>query len=175
MKFELNSHILIAHWVPGFILVMALRARFLNSPPPLLKSSIGLDAPGDEAILALVLVVVAFVAGEILDASRDLLENLWDRLQTVKWEFFTDAAQDEIEKIKTSHFTYYAFDCNISLTLIILLCCFFSQILQNGSTGFISLGIFIAIIALFAWNAGSLRKEIADRTERWAQSMHTHG
>ncbi|HWG19130.1 MAG TPA: hypothetical protein VG225_01285 [Terracidiphilus sp.] len=167
MKFELNLHVLIAHWIPGFLLLMAVRPVLIDGASPLLKSLMGTGFPGGEAITALSLVVAAFLVGEILDASRDLLENIWDRFQGVAWDFFSDAGQDEVEKLRTSFYTYYVFDCNISLALVILL-------LSNNFINLLGRWLVVclswAFLIVFALNAGRLRREIASRTQRWLQS-----
>jgi hypothetical protein len=119
MKFELNSHILIAHWVPGFFLAMAFRPMLIASTSEPIKSLMGSGTMGGEAITALTLAVIALLAGEFLDASRDLLEDLWDRFRAVEWSFFSDAKQEEIEILNSSLFSYYVFDHNVSLALIV--------------------------------------------------------
>src|SRR5271157_4896745 len=106
MNFTLSSHVLMAHWVPGFVVVMAIRPLVLNGSSAALKSLVGLDTSGG-AIATLAVVVAAFLIGEVLDASRDLLENVWDLLQPVKWDFFAKAKKDEVDSLRTSYFTYY--------------------------------------------------------------------
>jgi hypothetical protein len=167
MKFELNSHVLIAHWIPGFLLVMAVRPILLDGPSAPLKSLLGSGVQGGEAMATLAIAVAAFLAGEILDASRDLFEHLWDRFQNVKWDFFAEAEQDEVEKLTRSYFTYYVFDCNISLALVtFLLINIFNNLLGSRLVIVFPL-IFLLIFAVNAW---SLRSEIAARTQRWLQS-----
>jgi hypothetical protein len=163
MKFELNSHILIAHWIPGFLLVLAVRPILATSSSDALRSLMGSGIPGGDAMIALALIVAAFLAGEILDASRDLFEHLWDRFKSVSWDFFAEAEQGEVEKLRTSYFTYYVFDCNISLALVILM-------LSNIFVNVLSRGLLVAffvILLVFAGNAWTLRGEIASRTGRW--------
>jgi len=115
----------------------------------------------------LALVVAAFLAGEILDASRDLFEHLWDRFQSVKWDYFAEAENDQVEKLRSSYFTYYVFDCNVSLALVILL---LSNIFINLLGSSIVVVFVLIFLLIFAGNARSLRGEIAARTERWHES-----
>ncbi|MHB8302710.1 MAG: hypothetical protein ACYDC6_07745 [Acidobacteriaceae bacterium] len=119
MKFALNFHVLIAHWVPGFLVVMAMRPVLLSSTSPVLKSLLGTDSTnGPIAVLSIV--VAAFLVGEVLDAVRDLLlENILDRFQPLKWEFLASGETDKIENFKSYYFTYYVFDWNVSLALAI--------------------------------------------------------
>jgi hypothetical protein len=142
----------------------------LNGPSLPLKSLMGLGALGGDAIATLAAAVAAFFAGEVLDASRDLLEDLWDWLtqgasQDIKWDFFTDAEQNEVEKLRTSFFTYYVFDCNVSLALVILL---ISDIFTNLLGSFSAVVFSLVFLAIFVWNARRLRSQIASRTQRWA-------
>lgn len=168
VNFALTSHVLMAHWVPGFILVMAVRPILLDGSSLPLKSLMGADTPG-EAVATLALIVAAFFAGELLDASRDLLEKLWDRFQRVTWDFFATAGKDEVEKLRTSHFTYYVFDCNVSLALVIFLLSYFAAHLVHIR---ISLGNSLVVVfsviflIIFVWNAWQLRSEIASLTRK---------
>src|SRR6266705_2709888 len=100
MNFALSSHVLMAHWVPGFLLVMAVRPMLLDGSSPPLKSLMGSGTPG-EAITTLAVAVAEFFVGEVLDASRDLLENVWDRFQPVSWNFFAEAGKDDVDKLRT--------------------------------------------------------------------------
>ena len=167
MKFELNSHILIAHWIPGFLLVMAIRPVLIVGSSAPLRSLMGKDIQGGDAMIALALAVAGFLAGEILDASRDLLEHIWDRFQRVYWDFFAEAGKDDVEKLTGSYFTYYVFDCNICLALLILL-------LGNSFVNLLGSGLVVAfllaVLLIFAVNAWSLRSEIASQTKRWYQT-----
>lgn len=160
MNFTLSSHVLMAHWAPGFVVVMAIRPLLLNGSSAALKSLVGLDPLGG-AIAILAVVVAAFIIGEVLDASRDLLENVWDWFQPVEWDFFAKAKKDEVESFRTSYFTYYVFDCNVSLALFILLA-------LAWRTSFfpvwavLILALFLIIFLVNAWR---LRGEVASVTQ----------
>ena len=166
MKFELNSHILIAHWIPGFFLVMAFRPMLIASTSDPIKSLMGSGTMGGEAITALALAVVAFLAGEFLDASRDLLEDLWDIFQTVEWDFFSDAKQEEIETLRSSLFSYYVFDHNVSLALIFFLLWNIPFRMPMNAW----MLVFTVPLTIFIWNGIRLRSQIASRTKRWAEN-----
>ncbi len=160
MNFNLSTHVLIAHWVPGFLVAITLRAVLLIGAPttPILKSLMGSDTSGS-ALEVLVVVVTAFFIGEVLDASRDLLENAWDLLQPMNWDFFVTAGKDKVENFRTSYFTYYAFDCNVSLALIImLLLAYFSSAPTRV------LLILVVPLAIFVLNGWRLRTEMAPLT-----------
>ena len=156
MKFALSSHVLMAHWVPGFLVVMAVRALLLSCCPQVLK---GLMDNSGEAITILSVVVVGFFVGEVLDAVRDLLEHGWDKIQPVNWDFLVKGGKDEIENFKAAYFTYYAFDCNATLALLIMSVLAF--LTPTPSWARVVLGVFLAI---FLVNAILLRKEMAPLT-----------
>jgi len=147
-----------AHWVPGFLVVIAIRQTLVNDYPLVYKSFIGSDDSGG-AIAILSVVVVAFIVGEVLDASRDLLEHAWDLLQPLNWNLLFSGDKEKVENLKASYFTYYAFDCNTSLALaiIILVLHFFTSV---PAWGLAVPAVFLAILAV---NAFSLRREIAKK------------
>lgn len=119
MKFALSSHVLMAHWVPGFLVVMAVRSVLLSTSP-LGDSLMGRNNSGG-AIAVLSIVVGAFLVGELLDATRDLiLEHILDKFQPLRWSFFSSEDMNKIENFKTSYFTYYVFDWNISMALLVV-------------------------------------------------------
>ena len=153
MKFSLNSHVLIAHWVPGFLVVMTVRSM-LSSTSPLGESLRGKAHTG-EAIALLSIAVAAFLVGELLDAIRDLFEHLWDKFQPLRWDFFSTGTRDEVEKFKESHFTYYVFDCNVSLALLLVL---ILEIL-NSAPAWTCIVLTIPLV-IFAINAILLRVEM---------------
>lgn len=118
-------------------------------------------------MITLALAVAAFAAGEILDAFRDLIEDLWDHFQRVEWDFFFEGQKDEVEKLMGSYFTYYVFDCNMSLAIVILLVSsLFAHLLGGG----VILG-FMAVLVIFAVNAWRLRSQVSVLTNRWNHSQ----
>jgi hypothetical protein len=150
---------------------MAVRPTLLASSSLPLKSLMGLGAPG-EATATLVVAVVAFFLGEVLDASRDLLEGVWDRFQPVEWDFFAKAQEQEVDRLRVSYFTYYAFDCNVSLALaILLLSPWVAALFQVwvGLGGPLTIVVLVVFLVVFAWNARQLRGEIASLTRDWDQ------
>jgi len=162
MNLSLDRHLLVGHWVPGFVVVMALRPLLFGGSSAVFDSLFGGPAPGGEAISVLAVVVLSLCAGETLDALRDLLEHVWDRLQPLRWDFFVTAGKDKVDSFRASYFTFYVFDCNISLALLALV------VLIAGSSGFSWVaGLPVPFLVVFAWNARSLRKEMSSvmRTE----------
>jgi hypothetical protein len=106
----------------------------------------------------LTIVVVSFVAGGLLDAVRDSLEDLWDKFQPIDWKTLFTQDKDKIESFRNSYFTYYVFDCNVSAALIVVLGLSFR--VSHPWWGQLLLGVFVII---FLWNAYRLRAQIAGK------------
>lgn len=159
MSFSLRYHSLLAHWVPGFIFVMGVRAEVLESSAPGLHGILGLSTSG-QWFTALTVSVAALASGQAFDAGRDLLEHIWDHFQSVNWSFFIEGGKDRVEQLDTWYFTYYVFDCNLALVILTLA--------LVGAFSGSPVGVWVAAIAAFVLlvaNAVSLRTEIADRTQ----------
>jgi hypothetical protein len=118
MNFSLKPHPLIAHWVPGVVvLVTALLAWRDWSVSKVLATFAG-DA-SRATVSVLVLSVVAFVIGEILDSFRNCRED-----HAVNWDFFfEETSEEKVERLNNYYFTYYVLEKNlksaINLALLI--------------------------------------------------------
>ena len=118
MNFSLKPHPLIAHWVPGFVSTLITLLAIYNWDYSSLAQSV-VPTGTSGAFNILLLAVIAFVVGQALDAIRDLLENIWDIWWEVDWPFFFHGDKEKLENLLESYFTYYVFDCNLSLGIII--------------------------------------------------------
>lgn len=158
MSINLRGQQLIARWVPGFALVYVVLLTLPGSYQTLftpLGYTLSTGAPVRLEFNAvehiLVLVVLALIAGELLDSVRDLLEHAWDRWSPINWNYFADAAPDKLEAIKKNWFTSYVFNHNLVIPGMILL---LFGTLQLRLVGLVA-------VAVFAGDAISLRREIA--------------
>ena len=158
MKFSLSSYVLIAHWVPGFLVVMAARPLLIDQKSPFLKGVLGVDGL-DKTIAILVVIVGSFFAGEVLDSARDLLENVWDLLQPVDWEFFFTGDKEKLARLVEHYYTFYAFQCNVSLALAILF-----LLARRQSASDLILVFLVLCIVVFVLDAIVLRRYIAKLT-----------
>jgi len=180
--FSLKPHPLVAHWVPGFVVCLVLTlGRFdwsfqtlaialsggstaATSPSSVPEAS----ASGATATISiLVVTILAFVVGEIIDAIRNIRED--DR---VRWDFFFWCKEQELTNMEESYFTWYAFDANMALGLVLavgllvlgkLLCmvpCHWNSLCE------VAVVLLISSYVLHR-DAKSLRKEIADLTHAW--------
>lgn len=153
MNFSLKPHQLVAHWVPGVVLLMlipVIHPSLYGRLEPLL--------PHGEALRVTVYAILAFVVGEFLDCVRDISECLWDRWSRVNWDFFFEADAPQLERLRDSYFTYYVFNYNLALSLLYFS---FAQ-LAKWHLGWFAGGLVVACI--FIYDARSLRKEIARHT-----------
>ncbi len=118
MNFSLKPHPLIAHWIPGTIVVASAALAWNDWN---VSTALALFA-GDASratISILALSVAAFVLGEIIDAFRDFREK-----DDVNWNFFFDASEEEIKRLNESYFTYYVLGRNLVWALLIALAFF---------------------------------------------------
>ena len=155
MSFSLRPHQLVAHWVPGFMLLL-----FILALRPSVYKDLEVFLPPDSARIALG-VVLAFVLGQLLDAVRNVLEELWDQLDEIKWEFFLDADRGTIDKLEDFYFTYYVFSSNLALPLF----GFYWYFLIHLRTGEALASIVATIVSV--WDSISLRIEIARLIRAW--------
>jgi len=115
MNFSLKPHPLIAHWIPGTVVVVT---GLLTWNDWNVSNTLALVA-GDASratISILVLSVAAFVVGEIIDALRDVREK-----EDVNWDFFFDASEDKIKRLNESYFTYYVLCKNLVWAIFVAL------------------------------------------------------
>lgn len=153
MNFSLKPHQLVAHWVPGFVLLIVFPVLH-----PSIFDKVKPSLPSGDVLRGLVWAVLAFVLGQFLDAIRNLLENVWDHWSNVEWAFFFHGEDARVEKLRTSYFTYYVFDHNLALTLL------YFSIVRLGSRHFLDGFLVLVATCIFVADAYLLRKEIAEHT-----------
>lgn len=154
MSFSLRPHQLVAHWVPGFVLLILIPVLH-----PGVYDNVKCLPPQGAALRGLIYVVLAFVLGQFLDASRDLLENVWDLCSEVNWDFFFQAEDAQVEKLRTSYFTYYVFNHNLAVPLL------YFSIMRLISCHILEFFLSLVVAVVFITNAVRLRKEIARHTK----------
>lgn len=157
MDFSLRPHPLVAHWVPGFVVVVAtLFWRFNWSYRDLVLAIAPTTTSGTLSLFGLA--VIAFVLGQILDAFRDSFwEWLWDYVWPLDWGFFFSGESSKIDNLEAWYFTYYVLDTNFFLGLVPVA---ILELFSAARPPFL-LPLTVAGMAIFLVNAISLRKEIA--------------
>jgi hypothetical protein len=109
---------LAAHWVPGFALLGILFLADKQNGHPCLNQF------GEDWQAAIALVVIAaagFIGGNLLDAIRDLLDEVLDHLPgcEIKWEFILEAPADRVQRMDDFYFVPYVLSANMVLGLLI--------------------------------------------------------
>jgi hypothetical protein len=177
MNLSLEPHQLVAHWVPGLILL--LLATFLY---PDWYAQISQLLPQDHLSRGFIWVVLPFVSGQLIDCFRnsvieEALDNWWPE-KKVSWDFFFSGDKEKVEKLRRSFFDYYVFDANLVLpalcfTIWRLLECicewtYFQWHHWHWAQWLVCLGLAatgVAVTFLLVWDARSLRIEIAKHTK----------
>jgi hypothetical protein len=163
MNLSLEPHQLVAHWIPGFILL--LLTTFLY---PDWYAQVEQLLPKDGLSRGFIWLVLPFVSGQLIDCFRNsLIEEAVDKRwhkKEVNWEFFFSGDKEKLEKLRRSFFDYYVFDANLAFPSL----CFSLWRLLDWWWGKWHWGQCIAgmvMTFLLVWDARSLRMEIAEKTQ----------
>ena len=160
MNISLKPHQLVAHWMPGFILlalVPVLKPDWYDTVKPIL--------PADHISRGFIWVVLPFVAGQLIDCTRNFVFEAWaDRWQRrrkqkdVNWKFFFSGDKDRIENLYRWFFEFYVFDMNLAFPAICFVIC---RLLQQH---WVQALVGAALTYILYHDAWSLRREIAEHT-----------
>jgi hypothetical protein len=179
MNFSLKPHPLIAHWVPGVIVVVTGLLAWSDWHVSKVLSTFAGDA-SKATLSVLVLSVIAFVIGGILDSFRNCSED-----DEVNWDFFFDASEAEVQRLNEYYFTYYVLSKNLTFAIAVGLLIFAVHppewacwnTLLCTSFSFARLGIFLGVtaalvfaVAILAKDSKSLRGEIKTHTNKTRSS-----
>lgn len=115
-----------------------------------------------KATAGLAFAVTAFVAGQFLDALRNLIEELISIVcpkHAICWAYIWEFSSEKLDKMDDFYFTYYVFDFNLALALVFGLA---SQFLPSFSWHLPVWVWYVAVAALsiFVLDALSLRADI---------------
>lgn len=167
MNFHMKPHPLMAHWAPGFFLSAAVLLRhyawsyhrLMDYMPPSQTKSF---------LIGMVILVVSWIAGQALDAMRDILEHLVDLAHPLDWDFFFWAEPVEVEKFEEHYFSYYVFSFNTAIAMAGLL------LVWLGREGFpfkVIAGITFLLV-FFTIDTCLLRMEIQRVLSAWNKQPH---
>jgi hypothetical protein len=98
MKFSLKPNTIICHLLPGAFLLAEVVALLLVLNIISINRIIDLTGP-TTAVLGVLALLLALIIGLIIDAVRNLLEPIWDKLdQTDKdgewWDYFFEGDEN---------------------------------------------------------------------------------
>jgi hypothetical protein len=174
MSFSLKPHPLIAHWVPGMVvLVLIVLSHFNWCYENFVNDWAGSTSAA--AVTVLLLSVGAFLIGEVLDSARDgLIERLFDWIAErrrrcrgkVNWDYFFTLPPERTEQFNDYFFTYYVLNVNLvlalalSFVLLLLGKVTFPEGMQCSSRCLFLIIGGVCVLVL-GWDAFALRREIA--------------
>ena len=180
MKFSLKPHQLLAHWMPGFIVLAVVflddlyngSGRFDRLVKAIAYTPNGSNPSMpdllDKAVIMLAFVAVAFALGQFFDAARNLLEWVADMPEKfkIKWEKIMEMERERLEIWDDYYFSYYVFDANLAFGLAMLLTLQYFSILHLVSFCWIALIVVMGVLALDAFGLRCEIKEILDRGQQ---------
>jgi hypothetical protein len=175
MNFAFRGHQLIAHWIPGFVLVCLLYVcdrhyRFgyfttivasLTTQPPKPEDMAGFF---EKSFIVLAFVAVVFVIGQFIDALRDILETVVACLfkAEIKWKKIAKMNSDERQAWDDYFFSYYVFSANMAIGAIpVVAGCSLCSVLR-GKHWIVAFISFSVMTVVFAWDALILRPDVRD-------------
>lgn len=155
MNFSPKPHPLIAHWLPGSVAIILIYFWHHNCW--------SLACFGDMSRTQLGLFVIASIAvGEMLDAVRDIGENLfecWCPEEQLNWEFFLEADEKKLDNFENYFYTYYVLCSNFALGLFPVLVL---EIIRHCFAHW-KIDLLLAVaVGIFVFDAILLRKQIRD-------------
>jgi len=114
MNLSLKPHPLIAHWVPGVVVVVTALLAYSGWSVSTTLATFAGDA-SKATVSVLVLSIAAFVVGEIFDAVRDCVAD-----ENVNWDFFFDEpSEKKDERLNNYYFTYFVLERNLISALAV--------------------------------------------------------
>lgn len=175
MNLSLKPHPLIAHWVPGFVLLLMILLSAFDWRYESLIARIPSELHSASLII-FALAVLAFVSGQFLDAVRNgLIEECWDyceekrQIQQLNWGFFFDGDEAQLKHLHEHYFTWYVANLNLSLAIVFGGAVSLVLALYRNYPWHLILPVtigIVAVIVIFMRDASGLRKEIKDNINR---------
>ena len=167
MPFSLNLRSLLAHWIPGFLLLAVLCfGDFQNHPDQISNFAEKLGSAG----MLFGIAVGSFLAGLFLDALRNVFieEFLCGKIKSgwgLEWDCIFRFKESNLKRLEEFYFLYYVVDTNLVLALIIAL----PTSLILGVFPCLSRGATISLIIaglVFAADAIFLKKEMIEISKK---------
>lgn len=139
MNFSLKPHPLIAHWVPGMVVLMPLVFSHFHWGYEKFVNDLA-DSTSAAALSILLLSVAAFLIGEVLDSARDSFIEIgldwfgrtWPRAEKedypilrylrpieLNWSYFSTLTPEKAQVFDDYYWTYYVLNMNLALALLL--------------------------------------------------------
>jgi hypothetical protein len=180
MNYAMTRHQFFSYLIPGFIFITLVFCVFNDWQIPSSHTFADIGS-GLSAVFVLVWIIFSLFTGLVFDAIRNgFIEDHIENMKFLKksklsihidWDFLTKWGKEkEVKHFYDHYYTYYVFDFNNALTLILiilliiyrLISCYHSEYIR---THIWALVIIIAVIIFFIIDAGSLRSEMHDMIE----------
>lgn len=180
MNFSLKPHPLVAHWVPGMVILMLVVLSYFNWDYDYFTNICAKNV-SVASVTILLLTVVAFLSGEFLDTIRDsFIESRFDHFEAkrVEWKYFAYAPREEVDQLCDFYFTYYVLNMNLSLSLFVSLLLGLCGIISPPHCLYpwIFWPIVILAIMIFAYDGIIIREEMAEIIrDRWVDILRLRG
>ncbi|HMG82300.1 MAG TPA: hypothetical protein VK559_04645, partial [Ferruginibacter sp.] len=113
MKFKLKSNSFISHFVPGVTTLAYLFALIYNWDITDILNAVKAKS---EFILLIgtVFLIVCYACGLVIDALRDSIEGLLDKIKKfeINWDYFYQEGEQQQKKLSKWYFPWYVFNVN---------------------------------------------------------------
>lgn len=107
MNFSIKPHQVVAHFVPGFILVCAIALPLAGWRATKLF----------EGGIWFAVTIAGFAAGEVIDAFRNRCLEGWFK-EKVDWDFFFRTRDQRLANLDEFYYVYYLFDLNLLIAIV---------------------------------------------------------
>jgi hypothetical protein len=180
MNFSLKPNPLIALWLPGTLLVIIIvwTCPYITiqdkNIPKLFYDYWGSLNVGIASLIIFILSLIGFMAGELLDSFRDIIEELiLDKFEQYKinWDFFFEGDKEKITNLEEWYYTYYELDFNSVIAILFII---FLKVITVIQISWIIILILIIPIAIMLTDMKIMRGEIVKLTKRVQKNGELH-
>ena len=114
MNLSLKPNPLIALWIPGTLLISVIIwtcpiiTIYSHNIPNLLQNNWSSVSVGSATLIIFIISLLGFLAGEILDCTRDIIEDcILDKIKQcrINWDFFFEAEKEKIINLEEWYYT----------------------------------------------------------------------
>jgi hypothetical protein len=129
MNFSLRPHQLIAHWIPGFVVLcicfvcdLHYNFGYLHRVQRLLENTENKSVFLEKSIVVLVFAAAVLTLGQFLDALRDIIEWLLHRRPgwKIRWEKIAAMKPERLAAWDDFFFSYYVFSANLTIGIFVV-------------------------------------------------------
>lgn len=172
MNFSLKPHQLVAHWVPGFLVVCSVALTVCYIQDRCVFTVFGNGG------LLLLLAVAAFIVGQVIDSFRDHCIETWldDHKGKMKWDFFFECKDQRLGNLEGFFWDYYVFSINLVIAVVVSAVLALIVVAPTPPLRLVLL-IIVGLLAgcILLLDAGELRKRMVGFTQGRTDSLPHEG